>query len=238
MSSILRSVFVAFRAAEPLLRAEPSRDVQRRMQMRDSAAAGTCGAPRRSGRNPGGARRISGGGAKSGSRVVSSPGLARCVSSLGPRQDGGPVSGRAHTETRCDGEGQVSGWHGDAAPRAGGPRPLFECPFGWLRSGGCGPQLSRRGSALLPPSRSHWLSCGPAGPLCHAIGGGGRHSGLGWGSGPHLGPCAWRCHGGAGVLSGPSPFGLFGTPGAFPCLTEPSDLPSACPRRLTQRCSL
>lgn len=42
--------------------------------------------------------------------MVSPPGVARCVSSLGPRQDGGPVSGRAHTETRCDGEGKVSDW--------------------------------------------------------------------------------------------------------------------------------
>lgn len=52
----------------------------------------------------------------SGSAVMSRPRFVGCVSSLGPRQDGGPVVRRAHTEARCDGEGEVSGR--GAAPRA------------------------------------------------------------------------------------------------------------------------
>lgn len=110
---------------------------------------------------------------------------------------------------------------------------MLLCPFGWLRSGACGPRLPRRGLALLPPPRSHWLSRGPAGPRCDVIGGGGRHSGPGRGSGPHLGPCAWRCPGRAGALTGRCRLVLFEIPAAVVSLSS-----LTCPVPTASRLSL
>lgn len=192
LSSLLRTALIPSWAAGPLPRAEQGRAVPGRMQMRGPGTAGGCGAPRRIGAG-GGARGTSGGGARSGSRTVSPPGFARCVSSLGPRQDGGPVSGRAHTETRCDGEGKVSDWEGDAAPRARrppsvrrvslrvaplrglgaaaasarpGPAPALAFPLAEVRACGAAPRCDWR----RRPSLRAGAGVGPPSrPLCLAL---------------------------------------------------------------------
>lgn len=143
----------------------------------------------------GGARRASGGGARGGSRTVSPPGGARCVSSLGPRQDGGPVSGRAHTETRCDAEGKVSGWDGDAAPRARRAPAVL--------------RVSLRGAPLRGPRAAAALARPGPSPALTFLLAGLRARGAplrcdwrrrpslraGLGVGPSPRPRAWRCPG-------------------------------------------
>lgn len=179
------------------------------------------GRPVAAGGPGGGARRASGGGARSGSVTVSPPGVARCVSSLGPRQDGGPVSGRPHTETRCDGEGKVSGWDGGAAPRARRPPPVLRvslriAPLRGLRAAAA---LARPGpSPALTFPLAEPRACGSA-LRCDWRWRPSLSAGVGVGP-PSRPPCLALPR-----LTGPSHLGLLGILGAVSCNTESSDFP-------------